>query len=58
MPLAQHSVVGGERIDGIAATFLKDPTQYWRICDANAVMRPSELTDTIGRVLKIAISGS
>jgi hypothetical protein len=52
--LLEHTVESGERIDGIVAQYLNDPTQYWRICDSNGVMRPTELTDTIGRVLRIS----
>ena len=32
-----------------AATHLGDPLLYWRIADANAVIDPHELTDTLGR---------
>lgn len=40
--LSEHVVTEGERIDNITATFLTDPDQYWRICDANSVMHPQE----------------
>lgn len=52
--LSEHVVQEGDRLDGITARYLSDPTQYWRICDANAAMRPGELTETIGRILRIA----
>ena len=29
----------------IAAQYLGDPEQFWRLCDANGVMRPEELTE-------------
>ena len=35
----------GDRLDNIAARYLGDPEQFWRICDANGAMRPDELTD-------------
>jgi hypothetical protein len=35
----------GERLDHIAARYLGDPTQFWRICDATAVIRPAELEE-------------
>jgi hypothetical protein len=51
--LVEHTVTQGERLDVITANYLGDPVQFWRICDANEVMRPSELTDTIGKVIAI-----
>jgi hypothetical protein len=51
----QHIVKQGERLDVIAAQYLGDPQQFWRICDANGAMRPEDLTATAGRVLRIAL---
>jgi hypothetical protein len=48
-------VTQGERLDIIAATYLGDPEQFWRICDANNAMRPDELTETPGRQLRITL---
>ena len=45
----------GERLDNIAAQYLGDPEQFWRICDANGAMRPDELTETVGRRLRITL---
>ena len=53
--LQEHTVVQGDRLDNLAAQYLGDPEQFWRICDANAAMRPAELTDTIGRRLRITL---
>jgi hypothetical protein len=53
--LTEHPVVEGDRIDNVAANYLGDPEQYWRICDANAAMRPDELTETIGRRIRITL---
>ena len=53
--LLEHTVTQGERLDNITAKYLGDPTQFWRICDANYVMRPDELTDTIGNVIEITM---
>jgi hypothetical protein len=50
-----HRVVQGERLDNIAAQNLGDAEAYWRICDANNAMRPDELTETIGRELRITL---
>src|SRR5262249_54821545 len=46
--LQEHVVTQGERLDNITAQYLGDPEQFWRVCDANAAMRPDELTETIG----------
>jgi nucleoid-associated protein YgaU len=51
----EHTVVQGDRLDNLAARYLGDPEQFWRICDANAAMRPSELTETLGRRLRITL---
>ena len=53
--LAEHSVVQGDRLDNLAARYLGDPEQYWRICDANNVLRPEELNEEIGRTIKIGL---
>jgi hypothetical protein len=53
--IQEHSVAQAERLDNIAATYLGDPEQFWRICDANGAMRPAELTETIGRRLRITL---
>ena len=53
--LGEHLVVSGDRLDNLAARYLGDPQQYWRICDANAAMRPAELTETVGSRLRITL---
>jgi nucleoid-associated protein YgaU len=53
--LQEHTVTQGDRMDNIAAQYLGDPEQYWRICDANGAMQPEELTDTIGRTIRITL---
>ncbi len=53
--LVEHMVTEGDRMDNIAAHYLGDPEQYWRICDANRAMRPSDLTDVVGRRLRITL---
>src|SRR4051812_34019368 len=50
-----HTVSQGDRLDNIAAKYLGDPEQFWRICDANNAMRPEELTETAGRKLNITL---
>lgn len=53
--LAEHTVTEGERLDNIAAKYLGDPEQFWRLCDANGALRPEELIETVGRRLRITL---
>jgi hypothetical protein len=53
--LQQHTVMQGERLDNITATYLGDPTLFWRVCDANRAMRPWKLVETVGRKLRITM---
>ena len=52
--LVEHTVSQQERLDNITARYLDDPTQFWRVCDANVSLRPYEL-ERIGRVIKITM---
>jgi hypothetical protein len=53
--LQEHTVTQGERLDNIAAHYLGDPEAFWRVCDPNNAMRPDELTETLGRRLRITL---
>ena len=53
--LQEHTVVQGDRLDNLAAQYLGDPTLFWRLSDANRAMRPEELAETVGRVLRITL---
>ena len=53
--LQEHTVVQGDRPDNISHHYLGDPEQFWRICDANNMMYPDELTETIGRRIRITL---
>jgi hypothetical protein len=55
MTLVEHPVTQGDRLDNLAARYVGDPEQFWRICDANDVLRPEELTEEIGRIIKIGL---
>jgi hypothetical protein len=52
--LAEHRFAEGDRLDNVTDTYTGDPTLFWRLCDANAVLRPSDLEVT-GRVIRIAM---
>lgn len=54
-PLREHLVVQGDRLDRLAAQHLGDPELYYRICDANGALRPDELTEVVGRRLRITL---
>ena len=53
--LAEVVVIDGDRLDLITARTLGDPEQFWRVCDANNAMNPFDLTQPIGRRLRIPI---
>lgn len=50
-----YSVSEGERLDNIAAVQVGDPELFWRVCDANGAIDPHELTDTVGRRIRITL---
>jgi hypothetical protein len=55
--LAVHTLVQGDRLDTITHQYLGDPTQSWRVCDANTAMNPTDLTSEadIGRPIIVAV---
>lgn len=53
--LQEHTVAEGERLDNITAHYLGDPEAFWRICDANGVLHPEELTEQVGRRIRITL---
>lgn len=53
--LEEYPVSEGERLDTLAARHVGDPEKFWQLCDANAAMRPDELTEEVGRVLRITL---
>jgi hypothetical protein len=53
--LREHIVAQGDRLDILAARLLGDPELFWRLCDANRALRPDELTETVGRRLRITL---
>ena len=53
--LREHVVRAGERLDHLAAQYLGDPEQFWRIADANGAVAPETLTDEAGSVVSITL---
>ena len=54
--ISEHVVVEGDRVDNLAAQHLGDPQLYWRLCDANTVMHPEQLTERVGETVRITLS--
>ncbi|MBZ4415592.1 LysM domain-containing protein [Myxococcus sp. RHSTA-1-4] len=54
VPLVEHLLTEGERLDHLAARYLNDPAQSWRLCDANGVLHPDELEERVGRMVRVA----
>jgi hypothetical protein len=54
-PVHEHVVSEGERLDNLTAQYLDDPEQYWRLCDSNRAVRPTELTDALGSKIVITL---
>jgi nucleoid-associated protein YgaU len=50
--LAAIVVTQEDRIDLITARTLGDPEQFWRVCDANQALDPTDLV-VPGRILRI-----
>ncbi len=51
----EHRVKDGDRLDRLATKYLGDPTLFWRIADANFVLRPDGLLKPAGRMLQITL---
>ena len=49
------SIVAGDRLDNLAARYLGDPEQSWRLCDANRAMQPEALVANVGAALAITL---
>jgi len=45
----------GDRLDQLAATYLGDAEQSWRLCDANDAMNPADLLREPGTVIHITL---
>jgi hypothetical protein len=50
MPAGFHRRVAGDRLDLLAARYLKDPTVFWKLCDSNNAPAPDALAaaDLVG----------
>jgi hypothetical protein len=53
--LLLHTVTDSDRLDNITNQYLDDPQQFWRVCDANEVLAPFDLTNTVGSTIRITL---
>lgn len=53
--LQEYAVKQGDRLDNVAARYLGDPEQFWKLADANGAMRPEDLLAVVGRRLRITL---
>ena len=54
--LYEIGVVEGDRRDVLAARHVGDAALWWRLADANGVVDPRDLTDEVGRRLRITLA--
>jgi hypothetical protein len=50
-----YVVVGGDRLDTIAARAFGDPELFWRLVDGNRELMPRRLVEDVGRVLNLTL---
>lgn len=56
-PVIARRVRQGDRPDLLAYEFYKEPQLFWRIADANEVMRPGELVSSNGSLIGVPTKG-
>jgi hypothetical protein len=49
------TIAAGDRLDNLAARYLGDPEQAWRLCDANRAMQPEALVAYVGATLAVTL---
>jgi len=54
LTVVEHVVIDGDRLDNITTRYLGNPLLFWRVCDTNNVLRPSEL-EVVGKVIEITL---
>lgn len=55
--LTEITTNAADRLDLLTYRTIGDPEQYWRICDANNIMHPLELTDVPDTIIRIPLPG-
>ena len=56
--LLEVEVGQSDRPDLLAARNLQRPELFWRLCDANGVMHPFELTEKSGHRVRVLMPGA
>jgi hypothetical protein len=51
----QHSILQGDRPDLLANEHYGAPELFWRLCDANGVLRPDDLVAVVGSVIRVTL---
>jgi hypothetical protein len=54
-PLQVITIAAQDRLDNIAARYLGDPQQFWRLCDSNGALQPEVLVSSVGAMLTITL---
>lgn len=54
-PLYEVRIVEGDRRDLLGAGHVGDAELWWRLADANGVIDPRALADTVGRRLRVTL---
>ncbi len=55
VPIYDHVVNDGDRLDSLAFRYLGDAEQWWRIADANPALDPRDLTSVPGNRIRITL---
>jgi hypothetical protein len=56
--VAEIRVKRNDRLDILAATSLGDPILFWRIADANGAIRPEDLVEVEGSIVRVTLPRS
>jgi hypothetical protein len=54
-PIGEHRVADGDRLDNLAARYLGDPLQSWRLGDSNLTLRLETLVAETGRRIQLTL---
>jgi hypothetical protein len=55
VPIGEHRVGDGDRLDNLAARYLGDPLQSWRLGDSNLTLRLEALVADTGRRIRLTL---
>jgi hypothetical protein len=53
--VGERSIVQGDRPDLLANELFGAPELFWRLCDANGVLRPDDLVAVVGSVIRVTL---